>query len=92
MNFNILRTTKKYFNLYTIVIEANFLFPNDQLIYLKKEIDNFCLKVKSRYKKVLNEKHKKIEGIETEKLYSLESQKNHIEMINKNYLLVPRVP
>ena len=72
---------EKYFNLYTMCIEANNLFPNDQLIYLKKEIYNFSLKVKNKYKEVLDIKYKKIEKIETEKLYSLESQKKTIEML-----------
>jgi hypothetical protein len=74
---------EKYFNLYTITIDNNFLFPNDQLIYLKNKIDNINVKDKNRDKEVLyNKKFKKIEGIENEKLYSLESQKKYKEMIN----------
>ena len=73
---------EKYLNLYQIIIEDNNIFPNDQLIYLKKEIQYFSLKFKSKYKEVIDDKYKKIEGIENEKLYSLESQNNYKDIIN----------
>ena len=37
-----------YFNLYRISIESNNLFPNDELIYLKKIKDSFTSKIKSK--------------------------------------------
>ena len=73
-------TYEKYFNLYTICIESNNLFPNDQLIYLKNQITNYSLKVKNKYKEVFDEKFKKLEGLEIDKLYSIDSQKNYKEI------------
>ena len=73
---------EKYFNLYPIAIEDNNLFPNNQLIYLKKEIYNISLKIKNNYKEIIDDKYKKLEGLEDEKLYSLESQKNYKDIIN----------
>lgn len=66
---------EKYFNLYTICIEANNIFPNDQLIHLKNEIYNFSSKVKPASTEVLDEKFKKIEELDTDKLYSVEVNK-----------------
>ena len=71
---------EKYFNLYTICIEANNLFPNDQLIHLKKEIYNFSSKVKKANTEVLDEKFKKIEELDTDKLYSVEVNKKMDEV------------
>ena len=69
-----------YFNLYKISIEANNLFPNDQLIFLKKLKDNISLKCKK--KEDVDNKFKKIEKLELDKLYSLESQKRNKEILN----------
>ena len=69
-----------YFNLYKLSIEANNLFPNDQLIFLKKLKDSFSLK--SKNKEIIDNKYKKIEKIEVDKLYSLESQKKQKEILN----------
>ena len=69
-----------YFNLYRISIESNNLFPNDELIYLKKIKDSFTSKIKS--KDNYEDKIKKIKNVELEKLYSLESQKKLWEIKN----------
>ena len=71
---------EKYFNLYTVCIEANNLFPNDQLIHLKNEIHNFSSKAKNVNTEVLDEKIKKIEELDTDKLYSVEVNKKMDEM------------
>ena len=69
-----------YFNLYKLTIEANKLFPNDELIYLKKIKDNFSSEIKNI--EISEDKFKKLEGLEQDKLYSLESEKKLYEIKN----------
>ena len=71
---------EKYFNLYTVCIEANNLFPNDQLIHLKTQLHNFSSKMKNANTEVLDEKFKKIEELDTDKLYSVEVQNKGSEL------------
>ena len=52
---------EKYFDLYQFSIEANGIFPNDEIIFLKKEIENFAKDAK-RCNEIFDERYKKIEG------------------------------
>ena len=88
---------EKYFNLYQLCIEANGIFPNDQLIYLKKKIDEFKSKLNDIYEDYNNIRFKKIEGVEIKKLYSLQSKVSPkkiipiIESLNSNNKIKNRI-
>ena len=77
-NYN---TYEKYFNLYQFSIEANGIFPNDELIFLRKEIENLKNEVKERNNKIFDEIYKKIEGIEDKKLYKIDFNKKKTKEI-----------
>ena len=70
-----------YFNLYQFSIEANGVFPNDELIFLEKEIENVRNKANLRKNDLLDQRYKKIEGIETKKLYSISCNKKTKEIL-----------
>ena len=71
----------KYFNLYQFGIEANGLFPNDELISLEKEIQYFKDNQNKRNNEFFDERYKKIEKVETKKLYSLNCNKKPKDII-----------
>ena len=71
-NYNIYQ---KYFNLYQFSIEANGIFPNDELITLKKIIGCCKNEEEERFSEAFNERYKKIEKIEVKKLYSINCNK-----------------
>ena len=66
---------EKYFNLYQLIIEANGVFPNDELIDLKKKMVYYKNESIGNYNEASNKRYKKIEGIEMKKLYSLTCNK-----------------
>lgn len=83
---------EKYFNLYQISIDSKSLFPNDQLIYLKKEINS----IKSNQNlndcnNLFDERYEKIK--DKTKLFTLKykSNKKAIETI-KNVTLNDNIP
>ena len=77
LNYNMF---EKYFNLYQFSIEANGIFPNDDLIFLKKEVENLKNNVK-RCNEIFDERFKKIEGIEEKKLYKIDYSKKKTKEI-----------
>ena len=72
----------KYFDLYQFCIEKNWIFPNDEIISLQKEIELYNDNNYERNNdEIFDIRYKKIEGIETRKLYSINSNKKPKDIV-----------
>lgn len=71
---------EKYFKIYEMGIEENNLFPNDELIFLKKKIDYFVSQIKDNYKEIIQNDYEKIKNVEDKNLCSIDLQKREKEI------------